>query len=107
MCGRSNVRRRLWTAKTTDAAVRRRPHRSRRPLHAGPDATDRRLADYHESSLWVFTTYFDRSRAPVAQGIEHGSPKAGVAGSNPAGGTRQKLYLAVLRNVDPSIIHRL
>jgi hypothetical protein len=25
--------------------------------------------------------------APVAQGIEHGSPKAGVAGSNPAGGT--------------------
>src|SRR4029079_16142206 len=25
--------------------------------------------------------------APVAQGIEHGSPKAGVAGSNPAWGT--------------------
>src|SRR6516225_5980752 len=25
--------------------------------------------------------------ALVAQGIEHGSPKAGVAGSNPAGGT--------------------
>ena len=28
------------------------------------------------------------SLALVAQGIEHGSPKAGVAGSNPAGGTR-------------------
>jgi hypothetical protein len=27
------------------------------------------------------------SSALVAQGIEHGSPKAGVAGSNPAGGT--------------------
>ncbi len=27
------------------------------------------------------------SLALVAQGIEHGSPKAGVAGSNPAGGT--------------------
>jgi hypothetical protein len=26
----------------------------------------------------------------VAQGIEHRSPKAGVAGSNPAGGTRPK-----------------
>ena len=25
--------------------------------------------------------------APVAQGIEHGSPKAGVGGSNPSGGT--------------------
>lgn len=29
-----------------------------------------------------------RRPALVAQGIEHGSPKAGVAGSNPAGGTR-------------------
>jgi hypothetical protein len=28
-----------------------------------------------------------RPSALVAQGIEHGSPKAGVAGSNPAGGT--------------------
>src|SRR5271156_3774993 len=28
------------------------------------------------------------SSALVAQGIEHGSPKAGVAGSNTAGGTR-------------------
>ena len=27
--------------------------------------------------------------APVAQGIEHRSPKAGVDGSNPPGGTRK------------------
>jgi hypothetical protein len=27
-------------------------------------------------------------RAPVAQGIEHRSPKAGAAGSNPAGGAQ-------------------
>src|ERR1700730_232858 len=37
------------------------------------------------------------SSALVAQGIEHGSPKAGVAGSNPAGGTSvfagQKMFL--------------
>jgi hypothetical protein len=31
--------------------------------------------------------------ALVAQGIEHGSPKAGVAGSNPAGGTDCVHYL--------------
>ena len=35
--------------------------------------------------------------APVAQGIEHRSPKAGVDGSNPPGGTRkiagQELFL--------------
>ena len=29
--------------------------------------------------------------APVAQGIEHSFPKAGVAGSNPAGGARFEL----------------
>ena len=32
--------------------------------------------------------------APVAQGIEHGSPKAGVAGSNPAGGTLTSTFVA-------------
>ena len=41
--------------------------------------------------------------ALVAQGIEHGSPKAGVAGSNPAGGTGQAWYLVPLIKV----IHRL
>ena len=35
----------------------------------------------------VFVRYSKTSTALVAQGIEHGSPKAGVAGSNPAGGT--------------------
>ena len=29
--------------------------------------------------------------APVAQGIEHRFPKPGVAGSNPAGGTAEKI----------------
>jgi hypothetical protein len=43
------------------------------------------------------------SSALVAQGIEHGSPKAGVAGSNPAGGTVQGRYVATLS----SAIHRL
>jgi hypothetical protein len=32
------------------------------------------------------------SSALVAQGIEHGSPKAGVAGSNPAGGTSEAFF---------------
>src|SRR5215213_9351640 len=32
-------------------------------------------------------TVSSQRSALVAQGIEHGSPKAGVAGSNPAGGT--------------------
>lgn len=36
---------------------------------------------------WVFIQDSIRSPALVAQGIEHGSPKAGVAGSNPAEGT--------------------
>jgi hypothetical protein len=40
--------------------------------------------------------------ALVAQGIEHGSPKAGVAGSNPAGGTGQKRFAALSKS-----IHRL
>src|SRR5690606_13488145 len=34
-----------------------------------------------------FPAGFSASPAFVAQGIEHRSPKAGVAGSNPAGGT--------------------
>lgn len=37
----------------------------------------------------VVCRWFTHSPAPVAQGIEHGSPKAGVAGSNPAWGTCQ------------------
>lgn len=40
------------------------------------------------SVLLLQTVRFDViSSAPVAQGIEHSFPKAGVAGSNPAGGT--------------------
>lgn len=33
--------------------------------------------------------------ALVAQGIEHGSPKAGVSGSNPLEGTLYKVRVAV------------
>ncbi len=36
----------------------------------------------------VLDAYSHRTPALVAQGIEHGSPKAGVAGSNPAEGTQ-------------------
>src|SRR5580693_1655496 len=49
------------------------------------------------------------SSALVAQGIEHGSPKAGVAGSNPAGGTSvlavQRLFLPRLTCRVPSVCH--
>ena len=34
---------------------------------------------------------YDGARAPVAQWIERGRPKAGVGGSNPSGGARSKL----------------
>ena len=37
----------------------------------------------------VVLCYDFRVRASVAQGIEHRSPKAGVDGSNPPGGTRE------------------
>ena len=36
--------------------------------------------------IFAYNTVFYLTHAPVAQGIEHSFPKAGVAGSNPAGG---------------------
>src|SRR4051795_6414556 len=42
-------------------------------------------------------TGYAAREALVAQGIEHRSPKAGVAGSNPAGGT-SSLFGAVTRS---------
>jgi hypothetical protein len=44
--------------------------------------------------------YSKTSSALVAQGIEHGSPKAGVAGSNPAGGTSEAVFQDRRRRVD-------
>ena len=59
----------------------RRPPSRRRPRHQDVQKPLKsRLAR-------VLVRYSKTSLAPVAQGIEHGSPKASVAGSNPAGGT--------------------
>ena len=44
--------------------------------------------------------------APVAQGIEHGSPKAGVAGSNPAGAASPRLQRRRQRPPCSAPIHR-
>ena len=42
---------------------------------------------YQGASDPILSLRLDQPQASVAQGIEHRSPKAGAAGSNPAGGT--------------------
>ncbi len=65
---------------STQVALR---HPSNRVRPAGLYAASKiHTLDFQQGSL--------QAPAFVAQGIEHRSPKAGVAGSNPAGGTSQK-----------------
>lgn len=82
----------LWR---NQAPVYPPPSHTRPTKHAGSRGHHRQQSRLTSSSrsehprrpARVLDTYSHRSPALVAQGIEHGSPKAGVAGSNPAEGT--------------------
>ena len=70
----------------------RLPRHLWRHLHHGAAATRRTVLEGDRGT--ALTSTFGKLRAvpaPVAQGIEHGSPKAGVACSNHAGGTRGQI----------------
>lgn len=69
-------------ARLACASAGRTGQTTGRPPGRYPDASSTRTARQHVLVRWLKTF-----TALVAQGIEHGSPKAGVAGSNPAGGT--------------------
>lgn len=74
----------------------RKKNPEKRHLHRISDSPGRR------GERLGFSQVFKGVPALVAQGIEHGSPKAGVAGSNPAGGTLCLRSSAMVFRCQPS-----
>jgi hypothetical protein len=67
-----------------------RPHPTgliRYPVRGRPQGQSPSLPQRGQMLTQSIHPRFTQGPAFVAQGIEHRSPKAGVAGSNPAGGT--------------------